>query len=62
MIQIAWDWLHAHGSITARFLVVTDALNVKRSSFVCALLARLHGVEIVSRRPIEPRLRHATWP
>jgi hypothetical protein len=56
MIQIAWDWLHANGSITARFLVATGGLNVKRSSFVCALLARLHGVQMVSRRPIELRL------
>jgi hypothetical protein len=59
MIQIAWEWLHAHGWITARLLVATDGLNVKRSSFVCALLARLHGVKIVSRRPIELRLPRA---
>ncbi len=57
MIQIAWDWLEAHGRITAKFLVADDGLNVKRSSFVCALLARLPNVEIVSRRPIELRLR-----
>lgn len=57
MIQIAWDWLQAHGSLTAKFLVATDGLNVKRSSFVCALLARLPQVEIASRRPIELRLR-----
>jgi hypothetical protein len=62
MIQIAWDWLQAHGSITARFLVATDGLNVKRSSFVCALLARLPDVHIASRRPIELRLRRTTSP
>jgi hypothetical protein len=62
MIQIAWDWLQAHGSITARFLVAADGLNVKRSSFVCALLARLPGVHIASRRPIELRLRRTTSP
>lgn len=55
MIQIAWDWLQARDSITAKFLVADDGLNVKRSSFVCALLARLPDVEIVSRRPIELR-------
>lgn len=58
MIQIAWDWLQARGTITARFLVADDGLNVKRSSFVCGLLARLPAVEIVSRGPIELRLRH----
>jgi hypothetical protein len=53
MIQVAWDRLEACGSLTQRFLVADDGLNMKRSSFVCALLARLPGVEIVSRRPIE---------
>jgi hypothetical protein len=58
MIQIAWDWLQAHGALTARFLVATDGLNVKRSSFVCALLARLPEVAFVSTRPrIELALR-----
>ena len=52
MIQIAWDWLEAHGAITAKFLVAEDGLNVKRSSFVCAMLGRLPNVEIVSRRPV----------
>jgi hypothetical protein len=56
MIQIAWEWLQAYGSIAARFLVANDGLNVKRSSFVCALLARLPGIQVVSRRPIELRL------
>jgi hypothetical protein len=51
MIQIAWEWLRAHGRLTARFLVATDGLNVKRSSFVCALLARLPEVTLVSTRP-----------
>jgi HKD family nuclease len=54
MIQIAWEWLVAHGTLTNRHLLDKDGLNVKRSSFVCALLARLPGVEIVSvGRPIE---------
>ena len=51
MIQIAWDYLAAHGTLTNRFLLAKDGLNVKRSSFVCALLARLPGVRVVSRRP-----------
>lgn len=54
MIQIAWEWLQAHGTLTNRWLLDTDGLNVKRSSFVCALLARLPTVRVVStRRPIE---------
>ena len=51
MIQVAYDRLRAHGTLTNRFLD-TDGLNVKRSSFVCALLARLAGVEVGSTRPI----------
>jgi len=56
MIQIAWDYLHAHGSLTNRHLLDRDGLNVKRSSFVCALLARLPDVEVTSTRPIELRV------
>lgn len=56
MIQIAWEWLASHGSLTNRFLLSTDGLNVKRSSFVCGLLARLPGVELASTHPIELRL------
>jgi hypothetical protein len=44
MIEIAWDYLRVHGRLTNRFLLDTDGLNVKRSSFVCALLAKLPGV------------------
>ena len=33
--------------------IATDGLNVKRLSFVCALLAMLPEVELRSRRPIE---------
>ena len=53
MIQIAWEWLTAHGTLTNRHLLATDGLNVKRSSFVCALLATLPGVHVVRTRPIE---------
>ncbi len=57
MIQVAWDWLAAHGTLTNRHLLATDGLNVKRSSFVCALLACLLEVEVRGRRPIELALR-----
>ena len=57
MIQSAWDYLQAHGVLTNRFLLSTDGLNVKRSSFVCALLARLPGVSVESTRPITLALR-----
>ena len=49
MIQSAWEYLQAHGVLTNRFLLSTDGLNVKRSSFVCALLARLPGVSVARR-------------
>jgi hypothetical protein len=52
MIQVAWDWLQAHGTLTNRHLLATDGLNVKRSGFVCALLARLAEVRVRRRRPI----------
>ena len=57
MLQVAWDWLEAHGTLTNRFLLSNDGLNVKRSSFVCALLARLSGIEVTSTRPITLVLR-----
>jgi hypothetical protein len=60
MIQVAWDWLRAHGSLTNRFLLADDGLNVKRSSFVCALLARLPGVRVTARRPITLALETST--
>jgi hypothetical protein len=53
MIQITWDRLQAHGRLSNRFLLADDGLNVKRSSFMCALLARPEGVEVGSVRPIE---------
>ena len=46
MIQSAWEYLQAHGSLTNAFLLSKDGLNVKRSSFVCALLARLPAVGV----------------
>src|SRR3954451_2564968 len=56
MIQIAWEYLGAHGTLSNRYLLGDDGLNVKRSSFVCALLATLPGVTVTVRRPIELRL------
>ena len=50
MVHLAWDWLIARGTITNKTLL--GGLRVHRSSFVCALLAQLPGVRIISRRPI----------
>jgi hypothetical protein len=47
MIQFAWDHLQQHGELTNKYLR-DGPLSVKRSSFVCALLARLPGVEATS--------------
>ena len=52
MLQSAWDHLRKNRRLTNRELLATDGLNVKRSSAVCALLARLPGVIIASSRPI----------
>jgi hypothetical protein len=58
MIQVAWDWLEV--PLTNRLLLSTNGLNVKRSSFVRALLARLPGIEVTSTRPITLTLRRIT--
>jgi hypothetical protein len=52
MIQAAWDHLRAERSLTNKYLLAADGLNVKRSAAVCALLAALPGVEVKSTRPI----------
>jgi hypothetical protein len=58
MLNVAWEHLTAHGSLTNAYLLAGDGLNVKRSSAVCALLATLPDVEVARRRaPIELRLR-----
>ena len=59
MIQVAWDYLQAYGTLTHRFLLDKDGLNVKRSSFVCALLARLPHVQVAATRPITLKLASA---
>ncbi len=56
MLNLAWDTLKARGELSNRELL--DELRVHRSSFVCALLARIPGVEVVSSRPILLRYRH----
>jgi hypothetical protein len=53
MFQLALDHLDAHGSLTNAYLLASEGLNVKRSSAVCAILSRLPGVEVASRRPVE---------
>lgn len=55
MVDVALDHLRSTGSLAATYLLATDGLNVKRSSAVWALLARLPGVQVVSSRPIELR-------
>ena len=57
MIQVAWDHLRQHGTLDNTYLLASSGLNVKRSSAVCALLARLPGVTLASTRPI--RLAYA---
>lgn len=56
MIEAAWQRLVSQGRLTNKELLATDDLNVKRSSFVCALLATLPEVEVVSTRPVVLRL------
>lgn len=45
MLNLAWDTLRARGRLSNRELL--DELRVHRSSFVCAILARLPGVQRV---------------
>lgn len=50
MLQLSYDRLRSHGTLTNAMLL--NELRVHRSSFVCAALARLPDVEVVSRSPI----------
>jgi hypothetical protein len=52
MIEAAWRRLKERGRLSYAELVATNDLNVKRSSFVCALLACLPAVTVASQRPI----------
>jgi len=52
MLQLAWDYPQRYGELSNRYLLAADGLNVKRSSAVCAILARLPGITISSTNPI----------
>jgi hypothetical protein len=56
MLETAWAHLKANGELTNAYLLSSAGLNVKRSSAVCALLARFPGVEVASTKPIRLRL------
>jgi len=58
MLNIAWDYLHAHGELSNQTLL--NHLRVLRSSAVCAMRARLPGVERVPGRNVALRLRGRT--
>ncbi|GJF12582.1 hypothetical protein NGTWS1803_22680 [Mycolicibacterium cyprinidarum] len=49
MIVVAWDRLCDKGELSQQDLL--NELNVKRSAFVCALLAKFPEVHIRSTRP-----------
>jgi hypothetical protein len=50
MINRAWHHLRKHGRLSQTQLL--NELNVKRSAFVCALLARFDDVDIESDKPV----------
>jgi hypothetical protein len=50
MIVAAWEHLRQNGELTHNELL--NELNVKRSAFVCALLAQFPDVVVRSTRPI----------
>jgi hypothetical protein len=50
MIEVAWDRLCKSGSLRQDELL--NDLNVKRSAFVCALLAQFPDVVVRQTRPI----------
>ena len=52
MFELAWDYLRQHKTLGAAYLQANDGLNVKRSSGVCAILARLPGVSSETGRLI----------
>ncbi len=56
MFNLAWDWLQARGELTNDVLL--NHLRVHRSSAVCAILARLPGVERLPGRAVGVRLVH----
>jgi hypothetical protein len=52
MLELAYSYLLQHGRLSNRYLLDTEGLNVKRSSAVCAMLARLPGVRVLPGRDI----------
>ena len=59
MIQIAWEYLASHGTLTNRYLLADDGLNVKRSSFCLRTAghpARRDGDLAPADRTAAPRL------
>lgn len=54
MIEDGWDHLHRTGELTQVFML--NDLNVKRSAFVCALLASFPDVVVQSNRPVVLRM------
>lgn len=49
MIVVAWEQLCKNGTLS--HIELLDYLNVKRSAFVCALLAQFPDVVVVQDRP-----------
>ena len=59
MLNLAWDTLRARGRLSNREML--EELRIHRSSFVCAVLARLPGVTVEPGRSIVLRIRaHST--
>jgi hypothetical protein len=56
MITAAWEHLSRHHQLTQNELL--NELNVKRSAFVCALLAAFPGVVVRSTRPTVLEIDH----
>jgi len=54
MFNLAWDYLRSKGELTNAFLL--NQLRVHRSSAVCAILARMPGVEAVQGSKVALRL------
>lgn len=57
MVAAGWERLASQGRLSGQEL--TNELGVKRSAFVCALLAQLPGVEVESTRPVVLRMSGA---
>lgn len=57
MLELAWDYLKSRGQLSNAVLL--NELHVNRSSAVCAILAKLNEVDVVSTKPI--LLQMAGW-